>query len=248
MRTFITLFVLFICHIFLFSQEKSDDYPFNTKGSLGSQFDKNINYEFPIASANYKYDEEMKFSLRPNKFIGSKIEIKDVRITSVKGIPKGFNANVGVLKTPNSNFEVKFNIHGKLNHEINRKISVGLEYDYTAMGEGLVKEKEVRNFSLKTKAPYEIEKNAQENKKIKSLIAYPNPMVLNTTVTIESSVSEEIHFQVVNVLGKEVYSKHIKIIEGKNHINFNRNQLPKGIYIYRVRCGREIVSKRLIVQ
>ena len=242
------LVAFFIYSTFVFSQKNKSSSPFNTKEVFDFQFGKNISHEFPIATVNSNYDEEPIFRIHPNHLIGHTNEINNVRIISMTGIPKELNADVDVFKTPTSDFEIKFGIKGKLNHEINRKISVWLEYDYTVNGKTFVEEKGIENFVLKTKVPHQLEKTLQEGKKIQNLMAYPNPMVLNTTITLESSVSKEVHFQVINILGKEVYSKHIKVIAGKNHINFERNQLPKGVYIYRVRAGREIVSKRLIIQ
>ena len=242
-----TIAFFLVYSTFVFSQ-KEEHPSFDRKKGFDFQFENNISHEFPVAMAYTSYDQELIFSVRPNRFIGRAREINNVRVTSVTGIPKGLNAEFGILKHSNSDFEIKFDLKGRLNHEINRKISVGLEYNYTVDGEIFVEEKGVESFIFKTKVPHQLEKTRQEEQKIQNLMAYPNPMVSNTTITLESLVSEDVNFQIINILGKEVYSKRIKIVAGKNYINFKRNQLPKGVYIYRVRVGREIVSKRLIIQ
>jgi len=53
---------------------------------------------------------------------------------------------------------------------------------------------------------------------------------------------------VKNLLGTTVYEETINAKTGYNSIQFYRNNLTKGMYIYTLQTESEIVSKRLIIQ
>lgn len=87
-----------------------------------------------------------------------------------------------------------------------------------------------------------------QEKSIEKLVASPNPFVSNTTIFVTSKSSQTMILTVRNILGKTVYSKEIKIDEGRNKIPFERNDLKSGMYIYAVQNSKEIISKRLVIK
>ncbi|MDD3723745.1 MAG: T9SS type A sorting domain-containing protein [Lutibacter sp.] len=81
-----------------------------------------------------------------------------------------------------------------------------------------------------------------------SVSAYPNPFVSDTRINFKSTKAQTIVFTVKNLLGTTVYEEQINASVGYNTIPFNRNSLTKGMYIYSLQTGIEIVSKRLIIK
>ena len=81
-----------------------------------------------------------------------------------------------------------------------------------------------------------------------SLAAYPNPLTVKSKINFTSTTSQEVVFSVKNILGKIMYSERLETKAGFNSIQFNRNNLPQGMYIYSIQTENEIVSKRLIIK
>ncbi|NLP58185.1 T9SS type A sorting domain-containing protein [Lutibacter sp. B1] len=83
---------------------------------------------------------------------------------------------------------------------------------------------------------------------LSSISAYPNPFSVNTSINFNSTKVQHIEFTVKNLLGKTVYKELINSKSGYNTIQFNRNDLSKGMYIYTLQTESEIVSKRLVIR
>ena len=85
-------------------------------------------------------------------------------------------------------------------------------------------------------------------KTVKELTASPNPFTNNTKITFTATQKTSVFFTVKNVLGKTVFKKAIKVIQGKNTIPFYKNNLSNGMYIYSIRDKKNITSKRFVIQ
>jgi len=78
--------------------------------------------------------------------------------------------------------------------------------------------------------------------------ATPNPFTVKTTINFKSSQKQVIEFSVKNLLGKNVFYKKITTKEGIDSINFERNDISKGMYIYTLQTETEVISKRLVIR
>lgn len=87
-----------------------------------------------------------------------------------------------------------------------------------------------------------------QKKSLDKLVASPNPFVNNTTVFVSSKANQTVVLTVRNILGKTVYSKRIKLFNGRNSIPFQRNNLKSGMYIYAIQTNKEIISKRFVIR
>ncbi|WP_372744727.1 T9SS type A sorting domain-containing protein [Lutibacter sp.] len=83
---------------------------------------------------------------------------------------------------------------------------------------------------------------------ISVLSASPNPLSIKTQISFVSNKGQLIEFSVKNLLGKTVYNERIEVSVGNNSIQFNRNNLPQGMYIYSLQTDTEIISKRLVIK
>ena len=87
-----------------------------------------------------------------------------------------------------------------------------------------------------------------QEKSIDRLVASPNPFTNNTKIFVDSKINQTVVLTVRNVLGKTVYSKKIKVINGRNSIPFQRNDLKSGMYIYAIQSNKEVISKRFVIK
>jgi hypothetical protein len=79
------------------------------------------------------------------------------------------------------------------------------------------------------------------------LKAVPNPSNGFTQIQISSQISEDFELNVMDLMGKSVYSEKIKVNEGNNYFDFDGTNLPDGIYIYSVGNDTGVVSKKMII-
>ena len=87
-----------------------------------------------------------------------------------------------------------------------------------------------------------------QEKSIDKLVASPNPFTNSTKIFVDSKINQTVVLTVRNVLGKTVYSKKIKVINGRNSIPFQRNDLKSGMYIYAIQSNKEVISKRFVIK
>lgn len=88
----------------------------------------------------------------------------------------------------------------------------------------------------------------QVSKTIEKVSAYPNPFTYTSKISFISKISQNIYFEVKNVLGKSVYKFHFTAEVGQNEILFHRNNLLSGMYLYTLQTDSEVISKRLVVK
>jgi len=83
---------------------------------------------------------------------------------------------------------------------------------------------------------------------IDKVSAYPNPFIHKSKITFTSNISQNIYFDVKNVLGKTVYQNFFSAKKGENEILFFRKNLLSGMYLYSIQTDSEVISKRLVVR
>ncbi|NWF90565.1 MAG: T9SS type A sorting domain-containing protein [Ignavibacteriaceae bacterium] len=77
---------------------------------------------------------------------------------------------------------------------------------------------------------------------------YPNPFNPTTKINWRSSVSGRQVLKVYDVIGNEVTTLLDKEIEAGYHsIDFNANELPGGVYLYRIQVENFIETKKMIL-
>jgi len=87
-----------------------------------------------------------------------------------------------------------------------------------------------------------------QEKSIEKLSAAPNPFTTQTKITFTVTANENVTLGVKNVLGKQVFKKVYKATQGKNSIEFYKNDLQSGVYIYRIQDSKNLISKRFVIK
>jgi hypothetical protein len=81
-----------------------------------------------------------------------------------------------------------------------------------------------------------------------SLQNYPNPFSQSTTIEYQIPQAAKVKLTVYDFLGREITTLvNENQAAGLHRINFARNKLPAGTYIYRLQVGEFIETKKLIV-
>ncbi|MBU0763282.1 MAG: T9SS type A sorting domain-containing protein, partial [Bacteroidetes bacterium] len=75
---------------------------------------------------------------------------------------------------------------------------------------------------------------------------YPNPNTGEFTLAIELREEHDVTVEITDMLGKVVYRKQIKGIQGKNSTLFTLSS--NGVYTIRVKAGENIINKRVVVR
>ncbi len=77
---------------------------------------------------------------------------------------------------------------------------------------------------------------------------YPNPFSKKTEIGFNNPDVQPVYLTVTNEIGQQVYAKQIQSHQGSNVIGFERNGLPQGIYLYSIRTGNNIITRRMVIK
>ena len=81
-----------------------------------------------------------------------------------------------------------------------------------------------------------------------NLLNYPNPFSQNTIIEYKIPKDEKVKISVIDMQGKKIVTLVNEIQQaGIYKINFSRNKLPAGTYLYRIEAGEYIETKKLII-
>jgi hypothetical protein len=77
---------------------------------------------------------------------------------------------------------------------------------------------------------------------------YPNPFNPGTTITYSLPQKNNVSLKVYDVLGREIANLVDAMQEAGSHsVNFNASKLASGLYIYTLRSGNNIISKKMML-
>jgi len=78
---------------------------------------------------------------------------------------------------------------------------------------------------------------------------YPNPFNPSTIIKYQTPFDNFVSLKVLDILGREVAELENTYKEAGTHsVEFNASKLPSGIYLYKIRIGNYIETRKLILQ
>jgi hypothetical protein len=96
--------------------------------------------------------------------------------------------------------------------------------------------------------PTDVKKEPEIPKKFSLYQNYPNPFNPTTTISYDLPVRAHVKLTVYNILGQEVATLVNGEQEpGRYNVKFDANDLPSGIYFYRLEAGKFIEQKKMIL-
>lgn len=75
----------------------------------------------------------------------------------------------------------------------------------------------------------------------------PNPFASRTAFEFQLGRAGEVEIQVFNLLGEELWAQHIQGKTGLNKVPFESGDLQEGVYLYKIRSGKETFTGRMVV-
>ena len=86
-----------------------------------------------------------------------------------------------------------------------------------------------------------------------NILAYPNPYSSELNIIVETAFQEELHIEVTDLVGRQLFSQKFSVQKGLNSfvwngLNASGKQIPSGIYILTVRSKDKIWSEKIVKQ
>lgn len=75
----------------------------------------------------------------------------------------------------------------------------------------------------------------------------PNPFASRTAFEFQLGRAGEVEIQVFNLLGEELWSQNIQAKTGLNKVPFDSGSLQEGVYLYKIRSGKETFTGRMVL-
>lgn len=75
----------------------------------------------------------------------------------------------------------------------------------------------------------------------------PNPFDAATNIEFALSKNDMVQFEVFNLIGQNVHSRTVSGVAGSNVIRFDGSDFPAGTYLYKIKVGNTVVTKRMII-
>jgi len=212
-------------------------------GDSGTYYEQIVNFKLPTDAGD----------LDP---IYSGYDIDSVSLASVDGIPPGISfscntsncswlggeqgcATISGIPTANGTYPINLLIKGCVTFSIIPG-TPGLVICDTA---------EFTNYVIQIGpvTTVGIETSELTNSSLKLKKAFPNPSNLSTNIQYETIKSENVSFEMTNLLGESIINSNIISKIGLNSILVNTSDLSNGIYLYSISNGKTRSTKRLIV-
>jgi len=80
--------------------------------------------------------------------------------------------------------------------------------------------------------------------KLHDVLLYPNPARSNVTLQFDADATGQGMLIMYDVAGREVYSENLRILAGKNSMDFSIENLPRGIYLVVIK-GDDLAAARI---
>lgn len=94
----------------------------------------------------------------------------------------------------------------------------------------------------------EVVVGVSESEELKGFTVYPNPADEVLNVTFESVNSGSAQVRILDMMGRVVLNQNIVNAAGKQNVQFNLNNLAKGIYQLEVKKGEEVLTGKVLVK
>lgn len=79
-------------------------------------------------------------------------------------------------------------------------------------------------------------------------ICYPNPASNAAVIAVTLDSPKTVDVSIHNLLGAQIQSTQLKGAAGVNNVNIDLSGLSRGVYMYSVKAGNSVISKKLIVE
>lgn len=83
---------------------------------------------------------------------------------------------------------------------------------------------------------------------LSSMKLYPNPATDNVNILIASKENANAHLTIFNLMGQQVYSEDVAVVEGNNLVRVSTSNLQAGVYMVNIKTNSGTSTQKLIVK
>lgn len=81
-----------------------------------------------------------------------------------------------------------------------------------------------------------------------SLQLYPNPAGNELNIRFSQAGNENVRISLVDLMGKEIAAIANSTTQGDVAVSYNTSSLPRGLYLVRLQCGNETITRKVTLQ
>ena len=207
----------------------------------------------PAANVGTAYSQELQIRvLTDTVYQGQNATIQSIHISSISGMPSGFSY---VCVPSNCTFPGGSNgcivISGLAvaGQEGSYPLSITLDITATVIILGfpatITQTETMNDYTFVINGPVATHQISAKNVDIKQ--NFPNPAIDKTTIDFIVPNTTAAEFTLFNVLGKEILKRRISAKQGKNTIELNVRDYEDGIYMYSIKTGSTVVTRRMVI-
>ena len=86
------------------------------------------------------------------------------------------------------------------------------------------------------------------NEGTQNIYVFPNPSSDNLIIVFSNCDFQNAEIMLLDLLGEEVYSQKYESINKDFNLTIDTHQLPVGVYLLKINCGRNICTEKVIIQ
>ena len=203
----------------------------------------------PSATAGTPYSETLQVRVPADtNYLGQTVPIVSVAITGISGLPPGFTYQCvpnNCVFPGGSNGCVVFSGNPTLSDVGTYPVSIILTTTVTFFGFPVSQTDTLTGYTFFVNAPVSVYNIKGTKLEVKQ--NYPNPSINKTTIEFFVPNTTTAEFKFFNVLGKELLSRKYNARQGKNIIELDTRDFEDGIYMYTVKTGNSVQTRRMVI-
>ncbi|MEM9921581.1 MAG: T9SS type A sorting domain-containing protein [Bacteroidota bacterium] len=75
---------------------------------------------------------------------------------------------------------------------------------------------------------------------------FPNPFTASTNIELELTKATDVQVTMYNVIGRQMYNRNYGLLNGRQQLNINGGDLPKGAYLLQLYLDEQLITRRVI--
>jgi hypothetical protein len=208
--------------------------------------DSITNFRLPYAQVNQPYSQVLQFRVPKDTTVPGfgQLEINNIKVIALEGAPSGFT----IAPNPTDSIFPSqtrgcLTMSGISTVADSIELRLAVQYDIKSpAAPSILLQDTLKDFYLVTQNLVSID----ENPKFTKPKLFPNPANASTSLTF-TSVSNDVHLKVYNIIGDIIYQEEIKATNGANEIKFDTSKWTSGVYVYSLKSSGQTFSGRFVV-
>ena len=203
----------------------------------------------PAAVAGSPYSEVLQVKVPVDTvYLGTTVPIQSIALMAINGLPAGFTYQcvpANCIFPGGSNGCVLITGNPTMNDVGSYPVVIILTATVTFLGFPVSQTDTLTGYTFVVNAPVSVNSVKASNLELKQ--NYPNPALGKTSIEFIVPNATTADFKLFNVLGKEIVTRKYNARQGKNIIEIDTREFEDGIYMYSVKTGNTVLTRRMVI-